>query len=161
MRNSGWLASSVPSGGSGPCRRCNSGRSGSIRSRSRDWAKSAEVRNEGSLWLTCVGVELLIDVNEDTRVGSAVGSGKADTGGGRTTPTSDVDLEASHVELSTTSASSSMECDGLSPEKVLSGRDGRGNCDGVVSTVILFDGNHQMVNVSDRRQLTLRTSVPQ
>jgi len=59
--------------------------------------------------LTDVGVELLVDVNEDTRVLSGVGAGELHSGGSSRSGARNVNLEASWVELRATDAARDVE----------------------------------------------------
>ena len=53
---------------------------------------------------TVVGVELGVDVDEDAGVGGLVDAWDGDGGRGSSAGAADVELEARHVELSTTNA---------------------------------------------------------
>ncbi len=93
---------------------------------------------------------MLIDVDKDTGVVCAVGSGKADAGGDSAASASDVDLVAGHVELGTTSATGGVKGDCLSSKEILSRSNGRGYCEGVMTTVVLSESDYQTIEVQGR-----------
>jgi len=131
MGHRGRLKSSVPGGSSGPGRCCNCWRRGAVWSRPGDRVR----------------VELLVDIDEDARIGGAVGSRNANTSWRSAAPTSDIDLVAGHVELGTAYAAGDVKSDDLGAEEVLSRGDGRWDGDSVVATVVVENLRSPIVRV--------------
>lgn len=70
-----------------------------------------------------------VDVDLDTGVGSLVGTGEADGGRGGVAATSDGELVARHVRLSTTGAAGRVQSDDLGTQEVVAGGDIRRDLD--------------------------------
>ena len=109
-RDGRGLERGVPGRGRRPGGRGDGGRGDAVRARSGNFdARQKCTLGNGSVLLTVVGVELLVDVNEDTGVGRAVGTGEVDGRGLSRSRTADVDLEAGHVELGATNGARDVE----------------------------------------------------
>ena len=78
----------------------------------------------------------IIDAEFDPCIIRLVGTREADRISGLRPRSRDVDLRAAHVELRTTSRASAVQCDHLSPEKILTGRNTRWNCHLRPSTIV-------------------------
>lgn len=91
---------------------------------------------------------MLIDVDQNTGVGSAIGSRDANAGRSGTASASNVNLIAAHVELCTTNATGDVQSNNLCTEQIVAGCNVRRDGDSVVPTVIIQNFRPPVVGIA-------------